>query len=348
VFVPFSWIYGLGTMIRNAAFDAGVLRAESAGVPVISVGNLTAGGTGKTPLVESILQHLSGQGIHVAMLSRGYGRRSRGVRVVSDGHRVLLDAREGGDEPAQVARKCPGVPVIVAERRIEGARLAVQEFGAEAIVLDDGFQHRSLRRDLDIVVLDAQKPIDREPMLPAGLRREQLVSLRRAHMIVYTGVREADDMPPPWSDRLGRHEGQLHLVCHRSWRTLRDAASSVEVPVDSCRGKRAVVFSGIGNHDRFVGDAADAGISVVAAFRFRDHYRYGRKDLEILAARFRDEKADFMLTTEKDAMRLESDAHLFRDVLGGLPLRYPELAVHCVPRGELEARIMSCCGRVDS
>ena len=118
------------------------------------------------------------------MLSRGYGRRSRGVQVVADGHRVLLDARDGGDEPVQVARRCPGVPVIVAERRIDGARLAVREFGVDAIVLDDGFQHRSLRRDLDIVVLDAEKPIDREPMLPAGLRRERLGSLRRAHVIV--------------------------------------------------------------------------------------------------------------------------------------------------------------------
>lgn len=335
-------------MIRNAAFDAGILQAESAGVPVISVGNLTAGGTGKTPMVELILQYLSGQGIHAAMLSRGYGRRSRGVRVVSDGRRVLLDALEGGDEPVQVARRCPGVPVIVAERRIDGARKAVREFGVKAIVLDDGFQHRSLRRDLDIVVLDAQVPIDREPMLPAGLRREQLVSLRRANIIVYTGVRETDDGPPPWSSRIGRHEGQAHLLCHRFWRTLRDASSYVEVSLNSCRGKRAVVFSGIGNHSRFLADATGAGISVVAAFRFRDHHLYHRKELDLVAARFRDEKADFILTTEKDMMRLESDAPLFRDTLGGLPVWYPELAVRCAPAGELEARIMFCCGRSES
>ena len=332
-------------MIRNAAFDAGMLRAESAGVPVISVGNLTAGGTGKTPLVEFVLQYLSGQGIRAAMVSRGYGRRSCGVRVVSDGRRVLLDALEGGDEPVQVARRCPGVPVIVAERRIEGARMAVREFGVKVIVLDDGFQHRSLRRDLDIVVLDAQLPIDREPMLPAGLRREQLVSLRRAQVIVYTGVRETDDGPPPWTDRVGRREGQAHLVCHRFWRTLRDASSSVEVPLNDCRGKRAVVFSGIGNQGRFLEDATGAGVSVVAAFRFRDHHRYHRKELELLAVSFRDEKADFMLTTEKDTVRLESDAPLFRDTLGGLPVWYPELAVRCAPAGELEARIMLCCRR---
>jgi tetraacyldisaccharide 4'-kinase len=335
-------------MIRNAAFDAGIFRAEAAGVPVVSVGNLTAGGTGKTPLVESILLYLSAQGVHAAMLSRGYGRRSRGVRVVSDGHRVLLDAREGGDEPVQVARKCPGVPVIVAERRIEGARLAVREFGVDAIVLDDGFQHRSLRRNLDIVVLDAEKPIDAEPMLPAGLRRELLSSLRRAHIIVYTGVRETDAVPPPWSDRLPRHEGQLHLACHRSWRMLRDAASSVEVPVNSVRGKRAVVFSGIGNHTRFLSDAASAGISVAAAFRFRDHYRYLRKDLEVVAGRCREERADFLLTTEKDAMRLESDAQLFEDTLGGLPVLYPELTALCAPEGALESRVMMYCRRKDS
>ncbi len=335
-------------MIRNAAFDAGILRAESAGVPVISVGNLTAGGTGKTPLVESILRYLSAQGIHAAMLSRGYGRRSRGVRVVSDGRQLLLDAREAGDEPVQVARKFPGVPVIVAERRIEGARLAVREFGAGVIVLDDGFQHRSLHRDLDIVVLDAEKPIDKEPMLPAGLRRERLDSLRRAHIIVYTGIRETDALLPPWSGRFPRHEGQIHLVCHRSWRMLRDALSFVDVPVSSCRGKRAVVFSGIGNHGRFLADATAAGISVAAAFRFRDHYRYLRKDLEFLAGCCREEKADFLLTTEKDTMRLESDAQMFKDTLDGLTVLYPELAVHCTPEGALETCIMTYCTRSDS
>jgi tetraacyldisaccharide 4'-kinase len=335
-------------MIRNAAFDAGILRAESAGVPVISVGNLTAGGTGKTPLVEFVLQYLSGQGIHAAMLSRGYGRRSRGARVVSDGRRVLLGALEGGDEPVQVARRCPAVPVLVAERRIDGARMAVREFGVKAIVLDDGFQHRSLRRDLDIVVLDAQVPIEREPMLPAGLRREQLLSLRRAQVIVYTGVPQENEGPPSWSGNIGRYTDAVQLVCHRSWRTLRDTSSSVEVPLTSCRGKRAVVFSGIGNHSRFLADATGAGISVVAAFRFRDHHRYQRKELDRLAERFRDEKADFMLTTEKDAMRLESDIPLFRDTLGGLPVWYPELAVRCAPAGELEARIMLCCRRSES
>jgi tetraacyldisaccharide 4'-kinase len=334
-------------VIRNAAFDAGILRAGSAGVPVISIGNLTAGGTGKTPLVESILQYLSAQGVHAAMLSRGYGRRSRGVHVVSDGHRVLLNARDGGDEPVQVARKCPGVPVIVAERRIDGARLAVREFGVDVIVLDDGFQHRSLRRDLDIVVLDAEKPIDREPMLPAGLRRERLASLRRAHMIVYTGVPPRDTVPPLWSRRLPRHEGQMHLVCHRSWRTLRDAVSTVEVPVNSCRGKRAVVFSGIGNHNRFLADAVAAGISVAAAFRFRDHYRYLRKDLELLAGRCREEKADFLLTTEKDTMRLESEPRLFTETLGGAVVLYPELTARCVPDGALESKVMTYCRRRD-
>ena len=335
-------------MIRNAGFDAGILRAESAGVPVISIGNLTAGGTGKTPLVESILQYLSAQGVHAAMLSRGYGRRSRGVQVVADGHRVLLDARDGGDEPVQVARRCPGVPVIVAERRIDGARLAVREFGVDAIVLDDGFQHRSLRRDLDIVVLDAEKPVDREPMLPAGLRRERLVSLRRAHVIVYTGVRQTVTTPPPWSAGLPRYGGQMHLVCHRSWRQLRNAASSAEVPAASCRGKRAVVFSGIGNQSRFLADATDAGVSVAAAFRFRDHYRYLRKDLELLAGRCREEKADFLLTTEKDTVRLESDMRLFTETLGGLAVLYPELTARCVPDGALESKVMTYCRRRDS
>ncbi len=186
--LPFSWLYGLAVTVRNLAYDKGWFRQETAGVPVVSVGNITAGGTGKTPLVEYLVRHLVASGKHPAILSRGYRRRSRGVVVVSDGKSMRSDAAMGGDEPVQMARKLATVPVVVAERRIAAARVAVRDFHADVLVLDDGFQHRSLKRDLNILIMDSRRDLVREPLLPVGLRREPLAAVRRANLVVLSKV----------------------------------------------------------------------------------------------------------------------------------------------------------------
>ncbi|MDT8323182.1 MAG: tetraacyldisaccharide 4'-kinase, partial [Bacteroidota bacterium] len=175
-----SSLYAIAMQLRNAAYDRGVLRAQDAGVPVISVGNITAGGTGKTPVVEALLVRLLAAGRRPAMVTRGYRRESRGLLVVSDGAGMLRDVRESGDEPYQVAAKFPRVPVIADEKRIRGCRHAVQRFDAEILLLDDGFQHRAVARDCDIVVVDAQIGLDGLRMLPSGRLREPLRNLARA------------------------------------------------------------------------------------------------------------------------------------------------------------------------
>jgi len=153
-------------------------------VPVVSVGNITTGGTGKTPVVEWIVRHFLNQNLKVAVVSRGYRRTSRGTVVVSDGRSVLAAPDIGGDEAFQIARKFPAAIVVVDERRIRGARVALTNFGAKVVVLDDGFQHRSLHRTLDIVMVDAVPGLRRIRMLPAGLRREPVASLKRATIVV--------------------------------------------------------------------------------------------------------------------------------------------------------------------
>ncbi|MBM2840054.1 MAG: tetraacyldisaccharide 4'-kinase, partial [Bacteroidetes bacterium] len=184
--IPFSWLYGFIIYCRNKAFDWKLLDSVEVGVPVISVGNLTMGGTGKTPLVEYIVKLCLAKGRKVAVVSRGYKRESGGVVVVSDGKSLLANAAQAGDEPVQIAKKFPGAIVIVGERRVDAARMAIDEFGVNAIVLDDGFQHRFLRRDLDILVLDARKDLSRIPMIPAGERREPLASIKRANVVAFS------------------------------------------------------------------------------------------------------------------------------------------------------------------
>ena len=182
-------------MIRNWLFDIGILKSVDVGVPVISVGNITAGGTGKTPIVENIAKIFIEQGKKVAIVSRGFGRASRGTVVVSDGKNILAKAKDAGDEPLYLAQRFNSVIVVVDEQRVRGAQLAVTKYGAEIILLDDGFQHRYLKRDIDIVLMDSQNSPFVTSLLPAGYRREPLRSLQRANAIIWTKVKRLTGRP---------------------------------------------------------------------------------------------------------------------------------------------------------
>ena len=185
VALPFSWLYGAVISLRNLFYDTGIFRIEEIDVPIISVGNLSTGGTGKTPFVEFLLRYLLGKDKIVAVLSRGYGRKTRGTVVIDQSTLAHCTAESVGDEPYQIARKFPGAIVIVDESRVRGARIAKEKYRVDAIILDDGFQHRALKRNLDIVMIDGKNPITEMAMLPAGLRREPLVALRRADLLIF-------------------------------------------------------------------------------------------------------------------------------------------------------------------
>jgi len=289
------------TGIRNGAFDHGLLGIRSVGVPVISVGNLVAGGTGKTPFVEYLIKQMIGRAPKLAMVSRGYGRRSRGVVVVSDGSGRILDATIGGDEPVQVARKFPGVVVVVGEDRVAAARVAVEDLGAGLIVLDDGYQHRYLHRDCDILLLDARRNIAREPMLPAGNRRELLRGIARADLVVFTRV-ESPDAGVAWE-----HDVQRWVRGPQAFSRMVTAgvvrAADGEV-VELSPEQPAFAFSGIADHAGFIAALRAAGIRVVGGRAFGDHHRYSRTDLKAIADACARSGATALLTTEKDLVRL--------------------------------------------
>lgn len=272
---PLSTIYGGIVGARNALYDRGWLRPERLEGPVISVGNLSAGGSGKTPFVMLLGELLKARGVKLDILSRGYGRESRGVLLVDPAGLP----QQFGDEPLLMARKLQ-VPVVVGENRYEAGRFAESRFGPQLHILDDGFQHRALARDFNIVLVTPQDATDR--LLPVGRLREPLKSLDRADAVVLASGASAGAFPL---------DGKL------VWRVRRGIAPERVPP-------RPIVFCGIARPQNFVLQLRTANIEPVAEAFYRDHHAYSEKDVrELLALRQRSESGGFV-TTEKDAVNL--------------------------------------------
>lgn len=295
-----SGIYGAGVFIRNEGFDRGWRRLEKLSCPVISVGNLTVGGSGKTPLVIALVRMISGWGKKTAVLSRGYGRSSRGLCVVSDGSRVIANSTDSGDEPYQLASALPRTAVVVSADRAAAGREAIRLFSPDVILLDDGFQHRSLNRDLDLVCVDVSVPFESHRLLPRGILREGWTSLRRAQAVVLTRCDQAGaEVVSRWKALLKKHNPGLALFEseHRPagfFRLDGAAATSEE--------REAAAFSSIGNPEAFERTLRSTGWMVRETLRFPDHHAYGPEDwkkLEALRA-----KGRTLVTTEKDSVRL--------------------------------------------
>lgn len=321
---PFSLLYGLVIFFRNLFFDIGIFKTVKVNVPVISVGNITAGGTGKTPLVEYILDFLQKQNKRVAVVSRGYRRITKGTLVVSDSERLQGNIYACGDEPFQIARKFPNAIVIVDEQKSRAAQLAVQKFNCDFIIIDDGFQHRKLHRNLDIVVVDASKPLASEPMLPAGLKREQMWNLKRADFIVYSNWKQK-------SDTLKNTGVELTARTKLEPRKLVSIGSDDILDLEVIRNKTCFAFCGIGNPDSFGRTLNDLGLEVKFFKKYSDHYPYTVEDIEILKKEFKARKTDFVITTEKDFVRLIN----MKAQTTELPLYYLEVAVRFI-NGEEE------------
>jgi tetraacyldisaccharide 4'-kinase len=272
---PLSSIYGVAVRARNALYDRKRLPARRLEGPVVSVGNLSAGGSGKTPFVLLLGELLQSRGVKFDVLSRGYGRESRGVLLVDPAGLPL----EFGDEPLLIARRLQ-VAVIVGEDRYEAGRLAEAKFGAQLHLLDDGFQHRALARDFDIVLVTPQDTSDR--LLPAGRLREPLTALRRADAVVLAS---------------GASEEAFSLQGKLVWRVKRGIVAQ-GIPA------RPVVFCGIARPQNFLWQLRAANIEPAAQAFYRDHHAYNEKDVhELLELRQRSEAGGFV-TTEKDAVNL--------------------------------------------
>jgi tetraacyldisaccharide 4'-kinase len=282
---PLTGLYSGATALRNTLFDRGILKSQRLRRPVISVGNLSVGGSGKTPFVIALGELLKTRGIQFDVLTRGYGRRTRGVLLVDP----KGEASEFGDEPLLIARRL-GVPVVVGENRYDAGRVAEEKFESQFHILDDGFQHRSLARDFDIVLL-SQRDLD-DGLLPSGRLREPLSSLQRADAIA-VHENPAKDFSNKLTIKTGGAQGKL------IWRTEREFAAA-EAP------REPIVFCGIARPQQFFAHVRGAGLIPAAELTFGDHHRYTRADVERLMKMRDKHSAGGFLTTEKDAINLGS------------------------------------------
>jgi tetraacyldisaccharide 4'-kinase len=305
---PLSWLYGGAVLARGRWYGAGWGRVHNLARPVISVGNLTVGGTGKTPVVIAIGESLLKRGIGVAVLSRGYGGRAeRRGALSSDGRGALLAWEESGDEPALTARRLRGAAVIVGANRIAAWHRFGDALPPGVVVLDDGFQHLAIARDENVLLWDATDPIDRAALLPRGRLREPLSALSRATAVVITRVDQAEPGAVASVERVVENQAGALPVFRARFepRGLVEVATGREQPLARLDGARVLAAAGVGRFDSFTHLLAQGGARVAEAVKFPDHYPYRWSDLERLVARARHAGADMILTTEKDAVKLE-------------------------------------------
>ncbi len=303
------WVAGLyGLIIRSRlwCYRKGWLTTTRLPCRVVSVGNLTVGGTGKTPIVILLAEWLLAKGKRVAILSRGYKRTSQASRLlVSDGSRILVGPLEAGDEPFLLAQRCPQAIVAVGADRVALGQWVLEQHPVDCIVLDDGFQHRSLHRDADLVLLDATDAAGLDALLPAGRLREPLTELCRANAVMITRADSPQDVDAIHS-RLRAisclSEEAVEVVFRPE--SVAGVASDERQPIEWCRRKKAWLVSGIGNSRSFRRSAESMGVEILGETAFEDHHGYHHGDIEKIRANLQATGSEIVLTTEKDRGKL--------------------------------------------
>lgn len=305
VLVFLSWIYITVVALRTAAYRIGLCKIHTLPVPVICVGNITAGGTGKTPALITIARLLCAAGYKPAVITRGYGRKRNAPVVVSNGQSILADVATAGDEAVCIAQKIKGMPIIADTVRYRGGRYAIEQYHPDVLLLDDGFQHFSLSRNVNVVLIDCTSPWGGNAFLPAGRLREPKNALKRAQFILLTRSDQISEM----SKRHIREE--IHAICgaipvlesiHKPVRLIQ-LESKKEEPITWLQGRNIVMAAGIGNNEAFKMTLTQAGAVIQESFLFPDHHQYTEHEMQKII-RLAQEKKCCVLTTTKDAVRI--------------------------------------------
>lgn len=308
-----SCIFALVVAFRYFLYNSGIIRRFPLGIQVISIGNVTAGGTGKTPVTEIFARTLAQAGRKVAILSRGYRRKEAPwyqriftqvidpPLVVSDGRRVLLDSAVGGDEPYMLASNLPGVAVLVDRNRVKAGRYAIKRLGCDTIILDDGFQYQKLKHSIEVVLVDSTNPFGNGHMLPRGVLREPARHLKRADIIFLTKCRGETGAI---KEEIRKYNRTAEIVeCNHTPRILRDVWSREKYPLKWLKGKTVCTLSGIASPKGFENSLRHMGAKVVWCDRYADHHRYDSSEILYALNRTADMGAEALVTTEKDAVR---------------------------------------------
>ncbi len=317
--VPYTW----AVRWRNRQYDRGKKPIERVGVPVVSVGNLTLGGTGKTPLVEWLARWFRQRDLRVTIISRGYG----------------AEAGSRNDEALELEQKLPDVPHVQNPDRVAAARMAIEEFDCQLILLDDAFQHRRIARDLNIVVVDALEPFGFGHVFPRGMLREPLAGLSRAHVVALSRANLVDAAERERIKSVVRSyaPAALWIECNHAPRELRSAAGATAA-LETMAGKPVAAFCGIGNPEGFRRTLAQCGLQVVAFREFPDHFSYQRADVESLVKWASNLPVEAVLCTQKDLVKLGIER------LGTRPLWALAIGLQIsAGQAEFEARLQSIC-----
>ena len=299
---PFAVLYGLLTDLRNLLYDWKLCKVERFERPVISVGNITAGGSGKTPFTMLLIELFAGQH-KLAVVSRGYGRKSRGLLVASDGAGNIAPVEQSGDEPGLIARRYRQIPILVAEHRSQGINEVIRLFNPQLILLDDAFQHRRAGRNCDIVLISAATTLSKERMLPLGNLREKLNNLKRADMIVISG----DGVEQKEMDlRVIRkyYQGELYQCFFRP-ACLVDANLSRTGPLEDLHNQNCLAFTAIAHPRQFKTMLLEIGARVHLFESFADHHFFSVSDQKRIVSTAQTKNITTVVTTEKDIVKLD-------------------------------------------
>ena len=305
---PLSPLYGLAMKVRENLYARGLFHRHSLPVPIISVGNLVLGGTGKTPAVRYLAEFLQAHGYRPAIISRGYHGKARGnVNIVSDADGILLSPEQAGDEPYMLARSLPGVPVLTGKRRIRPSLWAVEKLHADILILDDGFQHLAVKRDIDLVLFDGSVLAGNSRIFPGGVLRESVSGLHRCTAFLLTGITDQNrkkaelfanllqnrfvDKPVFYSS-IGRYE-------------LKDPSNAATGEDVASLNKIFFGFCGIANPARFEESLKSLGIQHAGFMALSDHIDYSQSLVDDICARARAARATHLVTTEKDYVKIE-------------------------------------------
>lgn len=311
-------VYKFGLDINKVAYEKGLRSIHHLGVPIICVGNLTMGGTGKTPIVEYIAQYLSQSGKKVTIISRGYKRKTKGNLIVTDGKKIFCSYNDCGDEPYLLAKNLISqknnsaefsklISIIVNKDRYSAGLEAIERFKPDIILLDDGFQHWALKKDFCIVVIDATNPFGNGHLIPLGILREPITALKRANAVILTHT--------PFAKNLDEIKNKIRSVnsdipiiesVHQP-ELLISLKNTVDVlGTSSIKGKRVIAVSAIGNPKSFENTLQSLGVEILYSFTLRDHHYYTQADVTAIHKKCGELNPDFIITTQKDALKLEN------------------------------------------
>ena len=320
---PVSLVYSLTVEIRNFLYKTNILKTYQPEVLTISVGNLTTGGTGKTPITAKITNHLTNKGYKVAILSRGYGSKlnSKEINIISDGEKIYYDAKIGGDEPVWLAQNCPKTIVLTSSNRVQIAKYA-QKLNCNVLILDDGFQHQKLGRDINIAVVDIEKQFGNKKVLPAGPLRESIKNIKRANKIIVVNK----NLEQPNEEKLKSFYSYLQKLnknasislCNTKIDGIYEINS--QEPLTNLCEKTILAFSAIGQPEQFYNLLKQSGANIIKSISFADHHSYSQKDIDELLETAKDIGADTLITTEKDAVKIKTFLQIAQKAIYALKL----------------------------